>query len=188
MGLFLKLQPLLPWLYCRGFYVKERMPHFVFMYLACIPKPKRKPKLSYEKNLNSPYRNLHEFTANYQKPDALLEWSTTDEENVEKFIIERGSNPLHFVPVGTVAAKGGSGVTHYQFKDGLASLGGGKGRRENFNYPDCADTLSRTGRKNKSSGLNSNTCTKTRYGTGRVFIYRNHSSFLHSYIAILHIC
>jgi uncharacterized repeat protein (TIGR01451 family) len=76
-------------------------------------------------NIELPLRLL-EFSAKYQKPDALLEWSTTDEENVDKFIIERGSDPLHFVPVGTVAAKGGTSVTHYQFKDGLASIGGDK--------------------------------------------------------------
>ena len=70
--------------------------------------------------------HLLEFNASYQKPDALLEWSTADESNVDKFIIERGTDPIHFVPVGTVAAKNGSGITRYQFKDGLSTIGGEK--------------------------------------------------------------
>jgi uncharacterized repeat protein (TIGR01451 family) len=70
--------------------------------------------------------HLLDFSANYQKPDARLEWSTSDENNVDKFIIERGTDPIHFTTIGTVAAKGGNGVTHYQFKDGLASTSGNK--------------------------------------------------------------
>lgn len=68
--------------------------------------------------------HLLEFTASYQRPDALLEWSTADESNVEKFIIERGTDPIHLVPVGSVAAKNNSGITRYQFKDGLANTSG----------------------------------------------------------------
>jgi uncharacterized repeat protein (TIGR01451 family) len=70
--------------------------------------------------------HLLEFTASYQKPDALLQWSTADESNVEKFIIERGTDPVHFAQVGTVAAKGGNTVTQYHFKDGLANTSGDK--------------------------------------------------------------
>jgi uncharacterized repeat protein (TIGR01451 family) len=70
--------------------------------------------------------HLLEFTASYQKPDALLQWSTADESNVEKFIIERGTDPNHFAQVGTIAAKGGNTVTQYQFKDGLANTSGDK--------------------------------------------------------------
>jgi uncharacterized repeat protein (TIGR01451 family) len=70
--------------------------------------------------------HLLNFDANYQKPDAFLRWSTADEVNVDKFIIERGTDPIHFVQVGTVAAKRVTGVTQYQFKDGLASINGDK--------------------------------------------------------------
>jgi len=71
--------------------------------------------------------HLLDFSANYQKPDALLEWSTADESNVDKFIIERGTEPIHFIPVGTVAAKGNSNnITRYQFKDILSSTSGDK--------------------------------------------------------------
>jgi hypothetical protein len=69
---------------------------------------------------------LLDFSAKYQKPDALLEWSTADESNVDKFIIERGTDPNHLAPVGTVAVKGGKIVTQYQFKDGLANTSGDK--------------------------------------------------------------
>ncbi len=71
--------------------------------------------------------HLADFSANYHKPDAVLEWSTADESNVEKFIIERGTDPVHFISVGSVAAKGNSNsTTRYQFKDGLASTSGDK--------------------------------------------------------------
>jgi uncharacterized repeat protein (TIGR01451 family) len=70
--------------------------------------------------------HLLDFSARYQQPDARLEWSTMNEDNVDKFIIERGSDPIHFVPVGTMAAKGGSAVNRYEFKDGLASTSGNK--------------------------------------------------------------
>jgi uncharacterized repeat protein (TIGR01451 family) len=70
--------------------------------------------------------HLVEFSASYRKPDALLSWSTADEFNVQKFIIERGTDPLHFAAVGTVAAKGGNSLTHYQFNDKLASISGDK--------------------------------------------------------------
>ena len=69
---------------------------------------------------------LVDFNAQYLQPDAELKWSTADESNVDKFIIERGTDPIHFVPVGTVAAKNGSGITRYQFKDGLSAVGGEK--------------------------------------------------------------
>lgn len=70
--------------------------------------------------------HLLTFDANYHKPDAVLEWSTADESNVGKFVIERGTDPVHFAPIGIVAARNGTGVTHYQFKDGLASTSGDK--------------------------------------------------------------
>jgi len=71
---------------------------------------------------------LLDFDAKYQQPDAELKWITADESNVDKFIVERGIDPFHFVPVGTVAAKGGNtgGETHYQFFDRLINVAGEK--------------------------------------------------------------
>jgi uncharacterized repeat protein (TIGR01451 family) len=71
---------------------------------------------------------LVNFDAKYQQPDAELKWTTADESNVDKFIVERGIDPFHFVPVGTVAAKGGNtgGETHYQFFDRLINVAGEK--------------------------------------------------------------
>jgi uncharacterized repeat protein (TIGR01451 family) len=71
---------------------------------------------------------LIDFTANYQKPDALLQWTTAEEINTKKFEIERGTDPFHFVPVGSVAARGGNsgGQVTYQFRDGLSNINGEK--------------------------------------------------------------
>jgi uncharacterized repeat protein (TIGR01451 family) len=71
---------------------------------------------------------LIDFTANYEKPDALLQWITAEEINTKKFEIERGTDPFHFVPVGTVAARGGNsgGQVTYQFRDGLSNISGEK--------------------------------------------------------------
>jgi uncharacterized repeat protein (TIGR01451 family) len=68
--------------------------------------------------------HLLEFKANYQEPFTMLQWSTADESNVDKFIIERGTDPMQFTPVGTIEAKGGTGITPYQFKDHLANISG----------------------------------------------------------------
>jgi uncharacterized repeat protein (TIGR01451 family) len=71
---------------------------------------------------------LIDFTASYEKPDGLLQWTTTEEINTKKFEIERGTDPFHFVPVGTVAARGGNsgGQVTYQFRDGLSNISGEK--------------------------------------------------------------
>lgn len=71
---------------------------------------------------------LLDFDARYQQPDAELKWTTAEEFNVDKFIIERGVDPIHYIPVGTVHAKGGnaSGKTQYQFQDKLANVNGDK--------------------------------------------------------------
>jgi hypothetical protein len=71
---------------------------------------------------------LIDFTANYQQPDALLQWTTSEEINTKKFEIERGTDPFHFVPVGSVAARGGNSTGHvkYQFRDVLSAIAGNK--------------------------------------------------------------
>jgi uncharacterized repeat protein (TIGR01451 family) len=72
--------------------------------------------------------NLVDFTVNYEKPDALLQWTTAEEINTKKFEIERGVDPFHFVSVGSVAARGGNsgGQVSYQFRDGLTNISGEK--------------------------------------------------------------
>lgn len=70
---------------------------------------------------------LLDFDAEYQQPNAQLKWITVDESNVDRFVVERGEDPVHFISVGTVAAKGNSGsVSRYQFKDPIAAVSGDK--------------------------------------------------------------
>jgi uncharacterized repeat protein (TIGR01451 family) len=70
---------------------------------------------------------LTSFSASYQKPDALLEWKTVEEQNVGKFEIQRSTDMIHFATIGSVKAKGNlSGGSEYDFRDALANLGGEK--------------------------------------------------------------
>jgi uncharacterized repeat protein (TIGR01451 family) len=70
---------------------------------------------------------LTSFSASYQKPDALLEWKTVEEQNVGKFEIQRSNDMVHFATIGSVKAKGDlSGGSEYDFRDALANIGGEK--------------------------------------------------------------
>jgi len=46
-----------------------------------------------------------------------LTWTTTEEMNVNRFVIERSENALNFYSIGTVPAKNISGDQQYQFAD-----------------------------------------------------------------------
>jgi uncharacterized repeat protein (TIGR01451 family) len=68
--------------------------------------------------------SLLEFTADYQHPHAVLKWSSADEYNVEKFDIERSTNPSNFNSVGSVKARNTSGINEYRFTDDLSAITG----------------------------------------------------------------
>ncbi len=54
------------------------------------------------------------FTAEKTGRSALLKWSTLQEINTDKFIIERSKDGIHFNQIGTLNASGNtSGVTFY---------------------------------------------------------------------------
>ncbi len=68
---------------------------------------------------------LLRFDADYQQPNADLEWSSASELNVQQFEIERGTSPLHFAKVGSVASSGNSNtINSYNFKDDLSLVSG----------------------------------------------------------------
>ncbi len=61
---------------------------------------------------------LLNFTGSLVGDDVLLKWSTANEQNSSRFIVERSTDGLHFVELATVNAAGnGSGVSDYNFKD-----------------------------------------------------------------------
>lgn len=62
---------------------------------------------------------LIRFTARQIENDAALSWQTTNEVNASHFEIERSSDALNFLKIGSVEAAGnGSEVKEYRFNDG----------------------------------------------------------------------
>lgn len=57
--------------------------------------------------------NLISFTGSKQNNDAILQWKTANEINVNRFEVQRSENGLAFVPIGTVTA----GRSDYSFSD-----------------------------------------------------------------------
>lgn len=64
------------------------------------------------------------FTAQKMGSNALLKWSTLQEINTVKFIIERSKDGIHFNQIGTLNASGNTaGVTFYNSSDGAPLSG-----------------------------------------------------------------
>lgn len=55
------------------------------------------------------------FTAQEINGNALLNWKTSDEINVDRYTVEHSFNGVSFSAVGTVAANNNSGVNNYSF-------------------------------------------------------------------------
>lgn len=71
--------------------------------------------------------NLLSFTAIKQGNDALLNWRTSNEKDIESYSIERSSDGISYSPVGSVAAK--NGVSNdYRYTDINASAAAGNAK------------------------------------------------------------
>ena len=58
------------------------------------------------------------FTANREDSIVHLQWTTTNENDIASFIVQRSRDSIHFNPIGTVPGNGNSSVTrHYSFDD-----------------------------------------------------------------------
>lgn len=67
---------------------------------------------------------LTSFTATRRNNNGLLQWQTSQELNSKSFTIEKSTDGELFIPIGTVAAAGNSGVTiNYQFTDPVLANG-----------------------------------------------------------------
>lgn len=67
---------------------------------------------------------LGQFYAQKQTNKVVLQWSTTSEEGVKQFIVERSSDGKSYKAIGTVAAVGNSSFTQkYSFADGAPLMG-----------------------------------------------------------------
>ncbi len=60
---------------------------------------------------------LHTFEATMQDCSALLQWVTSNEENIRSFVVEKSHDGLKFTSITTIPAKGGMEEARYQFTD-----------------------------------------------------------------------
>jgi uncharacterized repeat protein (TIGR01451 family) len=68
---------------------------------------------------------LLSFTGVYKTDQAFLYWTTANEDNVEKFQIERNINNIDFKKVGEKLANGAMGnITSYDYFDNLSNIPG----------------------------------------------------------------
>lgn len=60
---------------------------------------------------------LQEFKGRQQDSVHILSWKTTQEQNMQEYIVERQTTGTVFKPIGTQAARGSQGLMQYDFKD-----------------------------------------------------------------------
>jgi len=58
---------------------------------------------------------LSNLTGNIKANNAVISWSTADENNIHSFIVEKSTNNTDFKEVGTIMAKGGGDYTFNDF-------------------------------------------------------------------------
>ncbi|MEP7376279.1 MAG: T9SS type A sorting domain-containing protein [Chitinophagaceae bacterium] len=68
--------------------------------------------------------DLISFSATYGNQQTSLKWTSENEVNFEKFIIERSATGSDFIPVGDKRAAGKSGRTNYDYTDDLTAVTG----------------------------------------------------------------
>ena len=62
--------------------------------------------------------NLLSFAGHVSNTSAILQWSTSSEQNAKDFDIEKSADGMHYYKIGTVNAKGNSGIiNNYIFTD-----------------------------------------------------------------------
>jgi hypothetical protein len=63
---------------------------------------------------------ITEWTADPQENKVILQWKTSLEDEVEKFVIERSTDNSHFFNIGEVSARGAG--FQYRFEDNKLGL------------------------------------------------------------------
>ncbi len=88
-----------------------------------LPVPTNNAFTIVQNNSTLPLHLLN-FSGVYRAGDAILNWSTVNEFDFEKFEIERSTNGTNFNSVGLKYANGNVNISNYQFKDDLSASGG----------------------------------------------------------------
>lgn len=69
---------------------------------------------------------LTDFSAQYNKPNVTLKWTTSQEINFSHFVIERSTSGTNYTDAGVVFAYGNAGdITNYSFSDNLNNIQSG---------------------------------------------------------------
>ena len=67
--------------------------------------------------------NLLSFTASYNGSVAQLQWTTTNEINVQKFAVQKSKDGINFTTIGEVEANNRLLLNNYSFTDAEALIG-----------------------------------------------------------------
>ena len=67
--------------------------------------------------------NLQEFKGRQQDSVHLLNWKTTQEQNLQEYIVERQTTGKPFTTIGRQAARGSTALQQYQFTDAAPGAG-----------------------------------------------------------------
>jgi hypothetical protein len=78
---------------------------------------------NFPQQLSLPVKLLN-FTGTYRSQQTLLNWSTSNELNFDKFEVERSATGSDFVPVGLRTASGTGSKANYELVDDLSAVAG----------------------------------------------------------------
>ncbi len=67
--------------------------------------------------------NLLSFTASYNGTAAQLQWSTTNEINVQKYVVQKSKDGINFTTIGEVNATNRVATNNYSFTDAETLIG-----------------------------------------------------------------
>ena len=60
---------------------------------------------------------LLQFNAQLKNGYTELKWQSKQEQDLQKYVVERSADGKNFVKIGTVTAKGGNDAQNYTFTD-----------------------------------------------------------------------
>ncbi|AEV98879.1 hypothetical protein A4D02_10030 [Niastella koreensis] len=98
--------------YDQGYYAEFEVTSFSEFWISSVPPANTLPM------------EMGAFTVINNRNTALLQWLTYSESNTSRFIIERSTDGINYIPVGTVAASGNSAtLKNYRFTDDQPATG-----------------------------------------------------------------
>jgi len=105
-----------------GYYIPSVLPSDTGIYICYMNVNQGCIKRTYIYHLNGACYivlpvNLQEFKGKQEAQKNVLYWKTTQEQNLEKYTIERQTSNSTFTGIGSVAARGSNSLQQYEFFD-----------------------------------------------------------------------